>query len=396
MDRRRRGTLAARGAVLAAGVALAAEYVLAAKRGRRACAGRVNRDGSATAVVRTDWPSVSLIVPAWNEAASIAACLASVATLDYPDWEVVIVAGGTDGTADAARAVVAEMPRARVIDQPPSGKPSAVAAGVRETTGDVIVVLDADCIVPPGWLRSLVRPIDTRIRATTGDFTPRRSTVVSRGEQADRAVVYQSRGNAPLQGSGGIAIARDAFELVGGIPADAVADDWVLDARLAARGIDRSFAPDAQLVTERPATFGEFWRNELRWRHAHLQSIRMVPEQFLRGPEAAVRELYPYLTAWGLIGLLATGAAARFTGRPEARRLISGVTLAAAVWSLLRSLAIPIEAAATKRDGGILRDAWARPVLWTLSLAAAGVASLTGGRASLSFKGPRPAAPRVR
>jgi cellulose synthase/poly-beta-1,6-N-acetylglucosamine synthase-like glycosyltransferase len=354
-----------------------------------------DRDGSPSAP-GGDWPSVSLIVPAWNEAASIRACLASVAKLDYPDWEVVVVAGGTDGTADLARAVVAELPGGRVIDQRPSGKPSAVAAGVRETTGDVIVVLDADSVVAPEWLRSLVQPIDTHIRATTGDFAPRRSTVVSRAEQADRVVVYQSRGHATLQGSGGIAIARDAFELVGGIPSDAVADDWVLDARLAAHGIGRTFAPGAQLVTERPATFTEFWRNELRWRRAHLQSIRMVPEQFLRRPEAAIRELYPYLTAWGLIGLLVTAVASRRRGHLQASRLIRDVAVSATAWSLLRPLAIPIEAAATERNGRILRDAWARPVLWTLSLVAGAVAALIGGRPSLTFKGPRPAAPRVR
>jgi glycosyltransferase involved in cell wall biosynthesis len=84
-------------------------------------------------------PRVSVIIPARNEARNIAHVLA---TLPPDIYEVLLVDGrSTDGTADVARAA---MPGIRVIDQPGSGKGDALAAGLAECTGDVVVMLDAD------------------------------------------------------------------------------------------------------------------------------------------------------------------------------------------------------------------------------------------------------------
>src|SRR4029077_16669562 len=44
------------------------------------------------------WPRVSFLVPAWNEAGTIERCLQGVNQLTYPDLEVIVCAGGEDGT----------------------------------------------------------------------------------------------------------------------------------------------------------------------------------------------------------------------------------------------------------------------------------------------------------
>jgi glycosyltransferase involved in cell wall biosynthesis len=84
-------------------------------------------------------PRVSVVIPARNEARNIAHVLA---TLPAGIYEVLLVDGSsTDGTVEVARAV---MPDIRVIRQPGSGKGDALAAGLAECTGDVVVMLDAD------------------------------------------------------------------------------------------------------------------------------------------------------------------------------------------------------------------------------------------------------------
>jgi glycosyltransferase involved in cell wall biosynthesis len=84
-------------------------------------------------------PRVSVIIPTRNEARNIAHVLA---TLPPDIHEVLLVDGqSTDGTVEAAQQV---MPEIRVVSQPGIGKGDALAAGLAECTGDVVVLLDAD------------------------------------------------------------------------------------------------------------------------------------------------------------------------------------------------------------------------------------------------------------
>jgi glycosyltransferase involved in cell wall biosynthesis len=91
------------------------------------------------ALERRGGPRVSVIIPTRNEARNIAHVLA---TLPPDIHEVLLVDGeSTDGTIEAA---LAARPDIRVIAQPGSGKGDALAAGLAECTGDVVVMLDAD------------------------------------------------------------------------------------------------------------------------------------------------------------------------------------------------------------------------------------------------------------
>jgi glycosyltransferase involved in cell wall biosynthesis len=84
-------------------------------------------------------PRVSVIIPTRNEARNIGYVLA---TLPPDVFEVLIVDGGSDdGTVDIARGV---RPDVRVIQQNGQGKGDALATGLAECSGDVVVTLDAD------------------------------------------------------------------------------------------------------------------------------------------------------------------------------------------------------------------------------------------------------------
>ena len=337
---------------------------------------------------RTHWPTVSVVVPAWCERTVLTACLEALARVDYPSWELIVVAGGDDGTLELAREATRDLPRATVLEQGPLGKPAALNAGIRSSTGEVVVLVDADSIVTPGWLRALVRPLRGEVRATTGNPSPSRSTPVSRVELMERVVVYDVRRAPILQGAGSIAIDRALLDELAGFPLDAYADDWDLDARLAVRGISRGYAPDATLTTERPSTFREYWRNEVRWRRAHLISLFALPEYFFRDAGAALRSLYPYLVAWAWAVLTAAAIGMSLIGWRGAPTVI-GLWVIAALWILAQRLALVVQVVAYTRDRRWLDDAWAASALFVITLVAACVSSLTMNRATLQFKGPR-------
>lgn len=93
---------------------------------------------------RPTHPSVSLVIPALNEAANLPHVFAA---LPEDVHQVVLVDGGSgDGTADVAREL---MPDIEVVQQTRRGKGNALACGFEVCTGDVIVMLDADGSTDP-------------------------------------------------------------------------------------------------------------------------------------------------------------------------------------------------------------------------------------------------------
>lgn len=103
-------------------------------------------------------PSVSVVLPCLNEAASVAACVdEALSTLELAgfDGEVVVADNGsTDGSAGIARAA-----GARVVHEPEPGYGSALRAGIRAARGDIVVMADADCTYDLSRLATLVEPI---------------------------------------------------------------------------------------------------------------------------------------------------------------------------------------------------------------------------------------------
>lgn len=94
---------------------------------------------------------VSVIVPARDAAATIAACLRSIAAQTRPAQEIIVVDDGSaDGTADIARQA-----GARVVSQPRLGAAAARNAGARLATGDLLFFCDADLLLDPALLETL-------------------------------------------------------------------------------------------------------------------------------------------------------------------------------------------------------------------------------------------------
>jgi glycosyltransferase involved in cell wall biosynthesis len=93
-------------------------------------------------------PSLSVVIPALDDAEMLARCLDDLAAQLRPADEIIVVDNGSsDGTADVARAA-----GARVVEQPQRGIWPAASTGYDAATGDIIARLDADSRPPADWL----------------------------------------------------------------------------------------------------------------------------------------------------------------------------------------------------------------------------------------------------
>ncbi|WP_084361560.1 glycosyltransferase [Herbiconiux solani] len=111
--------------------------------------------------------SISVVIPARDDAAFLRRALDALAAQERPADEVIVVDNGSsDDTADVARSF-----GARVIDEPVQGILRATAAGFDAARGDVLARIDADSVPGPDWLRR-VETVFLRPDAPTGYTGP--------------------------------------------------------------------------------------------------------------------------------------------------------------------------------------------------------------------------------
>lgn len=336
-----------------------------------------------------DLPPVSVIVPAWNEKGTIERNIAALKQVRYPDWEALIVAGGDDGTYEAALNAASGDHRFRVLSRGPEPKNAALKKGIREARHDILVLLDCDNIVEPGWLAALIAPIAAGASVAVGDSRPNRITPVTLEERMWHIHTYQVLRLSWIQGDRSIAIRRELLERIGGLPEHTYArEDWDIWARLGETGERVVFAEGARLTTDRPATVGESWKHQVRWRRTHLAGMWEHRAALLKQPRDLFSQVYGYLLSAG-VALLALAGAVTLPVRPAWSAQFFNLLAVIVAWLGGRTAAVAGEVAAYTGDARWLARAWLPAVNWLLIMPASLVALLSPSRQTALYKGPR-------
>lgn len=123
-----------------------------------------------------DCPLASIIVIVLNNLLYNRLCLESVlVNTEYPNYEVIVVDNGsTDGTPEYLRDVSAMHPQVTVLTNAGNrGFAPAANQGLAAAAGDVLVLLNNDTVVPPGWLTRLAPHLRDRSVGLVGPLTNR-------------------------------------------------------------------------------------------------------------------------------------------------------------------------------------------------------------------------------
>lgn len=105
-------------------------------------------------------PGISILVPAYNEHATIGVVLSKLLSLPINLREVIVVDdGSTDGTGAVVERFASEDARIRYQRQANQGKTAAIRAALELATGEIVLVQDADLEYDPADIPDLVAPI---------------------------------------------------------------------------------------------------------------------------------------------------------------------------------------------------------------------------------------------
>ena len=306
----------------------------------------------------TPLPTVSVVIAGRDEAFVLPRLVADLAAQDHrdnegrPRFEVIVVDDRSeDRTADAVRAAALHHgfggQEVRIIRREganlPDGKGAALTVAQPDAcTGDVVLVLDADARIGPGYLRRLARYVACGVPAITARrriLGAGRSQIAGaqNDEQAQDGELQRGRwasgGCSEFRGNG-IAIRRDMLAAVGGWRAEALTEDLDLSSRLAAMcGVTVAWALDLEVWEEPVLSWAALWRQRLRWSEG---AIRRLLEH---GPRVVSSSRLPLRARWDFVAygaqllapplILGAVAGAAATGSAVMAAALVGTYLAA-------------------------------------------------------------------
>jgi len=228
---------------------------------------------------------ISVVVPAYNAAATLPACLAALHQQTCPPDEIIVVDdGSTDDTA-----AVAWRCGVLVLQQKHQGPAAARNLGVQHARGDIILFTDADCEPAPEWIAEMVHPLsDPSVAGVKGAYCTRQHQLIARLAQCEFEERYnrlERLAAIDFIDSYAAAFRASVLRETGGFDSafpQANNEDVDLSYRLAEGGLKLVFNRRAVVYHRHPATWGAYLRLKIKRGYWRMVVYRLHPRKALR------------------------------------------------------------------------------------------------------------------
>ena len=233
---------------------------------------------------RAAWPKVSVIVCTYNGQRTLRETLTGIESLQYPDFEVIVV---DDGSTDRSAAIAAEFSDVRVIRTPNRGLSNARNTGLEAATGEIVAYIDDDACPDRHWLLHLVDTLLGSAHMGVGgpnlpcpDDSPVADCVsLAPGGPAHVMLSEQIAEHIP---GCNMAFRKAALLATGGFdPQFCIAgDDVDICWRIQERGWTLAFSPGAVVWHHRRAQVKKYWSQQVNYGKAEALLERKWPHKY--------------------------------------------------------------------------------------------------------------------
>lgn len=229
-----------------------------------------------------DFPRVSLVVAAYNEASCIGDKVANSLSLDYPAQKFELLVG-SDGSTDGTDEIVKQCQdsRVRLSAAERAGKTTVLNRTIPTATGDIVVLSDANTMIDRDAIKNLVRHFaDPDVGAVCGKLKLYNKTKQDYEESAywsyeSLIKFYEGKQGAVMGANGGLyAIRRQLFTA---LPPSTIVDDFVIPLRIMENGYKVVYDAEAVAYEETTEDYDKEFGRRARIAAGNFQALRMVP-----------------------------------------------------------------------------------------------------------------------
>ncbi|RIB35630.1 MAG: hypothetical protein BXU00_00825 [Candidatus Nanoclepta minutus] len=220
-----------------------------------------------------DLPKVSIIVPAYNEEKNIENTIKSLLSLDYPrdKLEIIVVDDGSkDRTYEVARKYESDV--LKVYRKENGGKASALNYGIKRASGEFIVTMDADSVVPKDALKKMLEYFDEdvmivvpAIQITKVNNFWEHLQVIEYSYNNFLRLIFDKLNSIYVAPGPFSVFRRDFFERVGYFDEGNITEDMEIAMRCQAYGYKIRYCPEVVVKTKAPSSFRSLLKQRLRW-----------------------------------------------------------------------------------------------------------------------------------
>lgn len=239
-------------------------------------------------------PSVSILVPCFNEGINAKETIGYALGLQYPDFEVIAINDGSkDDTGEILNQLAQQHEKLKVVHLAENqGKAMALQAGSLVARSEYLIGIDGDALIDPHAAHWLVRHFeqDASVAAVTGNPRIRnRSTLLGRVQVGEFSSIVgmikrAQRSFGRLFTVSGVitAFRKSAVHDVGYWSADMLTEDIDITWKLQRAGWDVRFEPNALVWILMPETLSGLWKQRLRWAMGGAQVLIKNLDVFFR------------------------------------------------------------------------------------------------------------------
>lgn len=237
-------------------------------------------------------PLVSVMIPAWNESIGILTTVQSILASTYRNVEIVVV---NDGSTDDSDEIIRKFKRSynaknrNTLDKinivyhykQNGGKGAALNTAIKLSKGDILMSIDADCLVAPDTIGNFVRHFaDPKIMAAVGNVKIGNTNGLLGTIQYLEFLFsfYFKKADSVMDtiyiiGGAAGAFRRETLEQVGIYNTTNITEDIELSVRIQDAGMKIAYVGDAIIYTEGATDIRGLMKQRLRWKRGRFETF---------------------------------------------------------------------------------------------------------------------------